>query len=133
MITASDALALYRLPGLTVAPPLGRGPNGLGLAVRTGHYKPQLSSLELARSFALVWHMRDATTRASRRRFINGEAGRAGPTRRGVGLSLGAPVQRPEATGKRVTVSVGVSTLIDYNAIRLPLIRTQAAPYHLTP
>ena len=133
MITARDALSLYRLPRLTVAPPLGRGPDRLGLAVRPRHYKPELGALELAWSFALFGHMRDATTRASWRRFIDSEAGRTGATRRGVRLTLRAPVQRPEATGERVTVSVGVATLINNDAILLSLIRTQAAAYHLTP
>ena len=93
MITARDALPLDGFPSLTVAPTLRRGPDGLGLPVRPRHYEPQLSSLELARSFALVGYMRHPTTRASGRRFINGEAGRAGATRRSVRLTLGAPVQ----------------------------------------
>lgn len=133
MITARDALPLYRLPGLTVAPTLRRGPDGLGLAVRPRHHKPQLGPLQLSRSFALVWHMRDTATRASGCRFIDSEASRAGATRRGVGLSFRASIERPEATGERVTVPVRVATLIDHNAVIFPRMRTQTAAYHLTP
>jgi hypothetical protein len=133
MITARDALPLDGLPGLTVAPPFGRGPDRLGLAVRPRHYKPELGALELAWSFALFGHMRDTATRTSGRRFINGEAGRTGATGRSVALPLRATLQRPQTTGERVTVAVRVAPLVNHNAIRLPLIRTQAAAYHLTP